>query len=463
VQDNERIPRKRRKVTFFRVVLVLLLVAGCAFGVFRLRLRSKLDARIETIRAAGYPVTCEELDKWYSIPEGAENAALTITDAFSHYFRPQDITLVPIAGQAELPSRTEPLAAETRAAIAQYIADNKKALELLHAGAAIDNCRYPVDLSLGAEAMLPDLSSFKDSTKLLSVEAILHEDGDPRLAARSIASAFGLARSLENEPVLVSQLVRVACQGLALSTLERLMSRTDFTDEQLGDLSEAVVEAQAPSAWSRAFVGERCMVLAMLRQPPAQVADAFSILNGRPPKSNIDGHLRHFALALHRYSGLTDRSTIIFLDLMEDYIEATRIPPDGRREAIDTIAARCKAASESDLLLGHIMAPLWRIDQINLRRISRLRAAQVALTIQGYRLAAGELPDTLADLVPAWLDAVPKDPFDGNDLRYKKLERGFVVYSIGQDLSDDGGKEKGPRKAGGQKAPNWDMTFIVER
>jgi len=38
-----------------------------------------------------------------------------------------------------------------------------------------------------------------------------------------------------------------------------------------------------------------------------------------------------------------------------------------------------------------------------------------------------------------------------------------VVYSIGEDLSDDGGKEKQPRKTRGQKPPNWDVTFIVEK
>ncbi len=75
--------------------------------------------------------------------------------------------------------------------------------------------------------------------------------------------------------------------------------------------------------------------------------------------------------------------------------------------------------------------------------------------------ATGRLPDVLTDLVPAYLDTVPTDPFDGNEMRYKKLEAGFVVYSIGEDLSDDGGKEKPPRRT--KESPNWDVTFIVER
>ena len=76
-------------------------------------------------------------------------------------------------------------------------------------------------------------------------------------------------------------------------------------------------------------------------------------------------------------------------------------------------------------------------------------------------LAAGKLPDTLAELIPTYLDAVPEDPFDCKELRYKKLETGFVVYSVGEDGNDDGGKGKS-RKRSGADVPS-DVTFIVHR
>ena len=107
------------------------------------------------------------------------------------------------------------------------------------------------------------------------------------------------------------------------------------------------------------------------------------------------------------------------------------------------------------------MPALSRITTIDTRNIAQLLTARVGLAIERYRLAAGKLPDALADLVPAYLDSVPKDPFDGNELRYRKLEAGYVVYSIGDDLNDDGGKEKPTGKK--KKGESWDVTFIVER
>ena len=94
---------------------------------------------------------------------------------------------------------------------------------------------------------------------------------------------------------------------------------------------------------------------------------------------------------------------------------------------------------------------------IELRYMAGMRAARAGLAVERHRLAAGKLPNSLSELVPDYLESVPKDPFDGNEMRYRKLETGIVVYSICEDLSDDGGKERT------KESPNWDVTFIVER
>jgi type II secretory pathway pseudopilin PulG len=152
---------------------------------------------------------------------------------------------------------------------------------------------------------------------------------------------------------------------------------------------------------------------------------------------------------------------IIYLDLMSDYIKATQLPPYQRQEAASAVDTKFGKTSRIHILLHIIMPALSRCTTTDVRIAAQLRTAQTGLAIERYRLAAGKLPDTLAELIPAYLDAVPKDPFDGKDLRYKKLETGFVVYSIGEDGDDDGGKER-PRKRTAPPAP-WDVTFIVLR
>lgn len=452
MDENKTAPRKRRKLKISNVLIILLLICIGSFALFRLSLRYKLQARIDAIRAAGYPVTCAELDKWYTIPENVENAAYTIIDAFSYYKKwdKEESKSLPVVGRAELPPRTEPLEEETKALITQYIADNNEALKLLHAGAAIEHSRYPLDLSAGFETLLPDLSEIRMGVFLLKLEAILHaENGNGGSAIRSVKSCFGIARSLAKEPITVSQLVRSACQNLAATTIEYCINRIEFTDEQLVELIECTHNSERITDMSYAFVGERCNGISFFKAPGSVDPDLIGGIPFRP------------ILALYKAIGMADADAIIYLDLMDEYIKIARLPLHQRQEAAKAVDARFQSTSKVHVLLYVIMPALSRITSIDTRNIAQLYTARAGLAIERYRLTAGKLPDALTDLVPAYLDAVPTDPFDGNELRYKKLEAGFVVYSIGEDLSDDGGKEKPPRRT--KESPNWDVTFIVER
>jgi hypothetical protein len=86
------------------------------------------------------------------------------------------------------------------------------------------------------------------------------------------------------------------------------------------------------------------------------------------------------------------------------------------------------------------------------------RVAQTALALERWRLTnGGKLPESLFALLPQFMPAVPTDPFDGQPLRFRQTETGYVVYSVGPDANDDGGVAKGE-----EGAPE-DVTFIVER
>ncbi|MGQ9520638.1 MAG: hypothetical protein ACUVTP_11225 [Candidatus Fervidibacter sp.] len=67
------------------------------------------------------------------------------------------------------------------------------------------------------------------------------------------------------------------------------------------------------------------------------------------------------------------------------------------------------------------------------------RLAIVACALRLYKQEHGRCPETLQALVPKYLPTVPVDPFDGKVLRYQRIGKGFKVWSIGEDLEDDGG------------------------
>jgi hypothetical protein len=74
------------------------------------------------------------------------------------------------------------------------------------------------------------------------------------------------------------------------------------------------------------------------------------------------------------------------------------------------------------------------------RSRATLRSAATAVAAERFRRDQGRWPAALDELVPAYVTAVPLDPFDGQPLRSRRLGDGFVVYSVGPDLADDGGQ-----------------------
>ncbi len=64
-----------------------------------------------------------------------------------------------------------------------------------------------------------------------------------------------------------------------------------------------------------------------------------------------------------------------------------------------------------------------------------------ALALQAYRQGHKAYPATLTALVPVYLKAVPVDPFAlFGPLGYKRIGAKYVLYSVGPDSRDDGGK-----------------------
>lgn len=73
----------------------------------------------------------------------------------------------------------------------------------------------------------------------------------------------------------------------------------------------------------------------------------------------------------------------------------------------------------------------------------RLRSVRLAMLIDAYRQKMGALPDSLDVLDPVAVAAIGGDPYVDRPLGYRVVEEGFLVYSVGRDLVDDGAEYKG--------------------
>jgi hypothetical protein len=82
----------------------------------------------------------------------------------------------------------------------------------------------------------------------------------------------------------------------------------------------------------------------------------------------------------------------------------------------------------------------FAIDEAELRRQATARLLQADLAIRFYKQHSGRLPAKLDELVPAYLPALPLDPYSGQPLVYRTSGDDFTLYSVGHDRTDNGGK-----------------------
>jgi hypothetical protein len=70
-----------------------------------------------------------------------------------------------------------------------------------------------------------------------------------------------------------------------------------------------------------------------------------------------------------------------------------------------------------------------------------VRQARLAVAIERFRRSHGSLPARVEDVVPQFLPAMLRDPYDSAPMRYAKDSANrYRLWSVGDNLKDDGGR-----------------------
>ena len=67
---------------------------------------------------------------------------------------------------------------------------------------------------------------------------------------------------------------------------------------------------------------------------------------------------------------------------------------------------------------------------------------KLAVALAGYRVEHGTYPRKLSALKPRWLKTIPKDVCSGKGFIYKPSGKAYVLYSVGRNMRNDGGRER---------------------
>ena len=419
----------------------LILAAGTSFVL----IKGSHSTKANRLPPDGLPQTPAELDAWYVEPPAGQNAAtFNLRGIKALQIKGADqIADLPVLGKLPAPPPDTPLPSPVKSALAAFTQHNREALKFFAQGAQYEQSRYPIDLTKGPDTLLPHLIGIKHGMQLAEMAAILDaENNDEKQAADDVLIILSLARSLKAEPVLISQLVRTAGIPLAVAALEQVVNRTTLPPESLSGLSKAFQNMEDYDArgegFSRSMTGELAMHLALLNNPAKLVRD----LSTAGATDLSDQQCRRLVEHLKQAASLKEEHD--YLDTtFQQLLSARKEAFPGRLKVVaDLIRQRVTEATDRGLLLN-----VWLSDGLDkhvnreARCLANFRLAMTAVALEQFRAAHNNrYPAGLSELAPSYLNAVLTDPFDGQPLRYRKQDAGYVLYSIGPDLKDDGGK-----------------------
>lgn len=70
---------------------------------------------------------------------------------------------------------------------------------------------------------------------------------------------------------------------------------------------------------------------------------------------------------------------------------------------------------------------------------AQILGTALVAAIEWYRGDQGAYPSSLSQLAPQYIAVVPADPFTGSDFLFHRYNSGYLLYSTGEDMTNNGG------------------------
>ena len=366
-----------------------------------------------------------------------------------------------------------------------WLSDNRDALKLARDGAArrqlgflygdaADKAWYehekirPENMNLQANRelvglLLPHLQRLRGLEQLLIADARRAVGvGDRQAFLSDVRAILAMGEQIGDDlPFLVVELISFSLLNTALSLIdETLAGKPDlFSDSDLKHLAHTVAGYAGGGRLRVQFDGEKLFLRDIYQRIYTD-------------DGNGDGHLTHDSRQLLRdldfnwWNSVGADDAVVFRLLGEPALSALMLSRRPMTELTEQML---------DRLEGEISRPLWQWQQSGVEaqirhwRGSRLEtmrylpivmilpsihgaafvgekatqqrdATLVALALELYRRRHGTWPALLGELTPDLLPDVPPDRYTGEPIVYRLIDGRPLLYSVGPDRIDDGGK-----------------------
>lgn len=355
------------------------------------------------------------------------------------------------------PRKLELLSEQERRILKQWILDNQKPLELIRQGnqhpyywQVYETGEHAINEMMAV--LLPHMGEYRDLARLMCWQGLVDaESGNYAQVLDHILETYLLGQHLRGQhTTLIEQLVAMAIKAISINTMRMIL------DEHGNQIDAAVLDSArkrfskmiANEDYKVDFGGEklfmydeaqRCFTTSRFGKshlyfPRLQMLVDYDVED----QFAIFGQHGFRFLFTHPDKEETLREVEKFYSEMEQVAAMT--PASANAQGLDMHVFTEEEISKN-IFLDLLMPALYRVNQVAYRTRIDVEATLAILAIFQYQKQQGQLPETQYALVEkGLLKEVPIDPFSDKRLVYRRTDDGFILYSVGYNFTDDGGK-----------------------
>ena len=372
---------------------------------------------------------------WAEIPE-ADNALTYFNQAEQKLYWPDENRTMPLVGMLSGETWDDALAKEV-------LERNREAFALFEKGMACPRFQFP-DPRKSSLQMVP----WVRITQLASVRAAAtYRTGRHEQAFDEALQLVRFGYLCENgRGGLTGNLIGIGARVLGTRLIQRMLPQTNLGAENLQKVTaqlaacpadgKGMADAMRIEYLFAIYVHETTFGNLISRRTisPANLAYPWRFLWSRfVYKPNETKRMLSESLRVE-----VQNATKVYMQIHHPALRFG--PPEGESSWWYVAKVYAPGNGIGRLLSG--LPAIALVPQIEGACIDRVptRATSALVALKACKAKTGRLPQSLAELVPEYLGAVPVDDMDGKPLRYSPEKK--VLYSVGKDLADDGGSKK---------------------
>ncbi|MBE3124326.1 MAG: hypothetical protein IMZ57_01550 [Acidobacteria bacterium] len=416
--------------TLIKIGLVLLIIATVVLvvrAVFNYVEGRKLTRTLAELKDGGLPLTARDL----AVPcPDEDNAARLWKAAESLLTTEEGKGRQTISGAFGRYAGGTPIEASSRASLQDLAVQNSRALELM-AEAGAKPCfllRGPSTPLI--ESIIPSAIKMIHATQLLGFSSLfMAEDGNVPGAIDRIRPGLRFAPLLAGEGTLMTYLIAVADTRMLTLFLGDICRGRDIGDDTLVRLIGELDPAPWRERLARSISGERILAL---ERGSAIIKGGSRVMAGE----RLSNRLLYWLLRPILKDEVRYRQKKLVA-----WERIAREPYFQQRELLKTDPAFSESVPWYFKLTGFWEGDAYGTVFLKSAQLeASLLAARTGIACKVFKSRTGAYPESLEALVPGILKVVPVDPFTGKPFVYRREGKGFIVYSLGSNEKDDGGR-----------------------